>query len=151
MHKINFGFDEQGKAVLLHFGKIAFLPESFARFTLALEGFTAIVKFLGLSGKSNMAVMAEIAYFLNMVANPKLGATAYAWHGTTTNIHHRYNGGRFSWDRQKLGNSDRPRCMYTGDLQAKPSKQIELERITSCIPFIYCESRSLSPLSLSKL
>ena len=136
MHHTNFGVDEHGKTVLLDFGEIAFLPESFARFTLSSGGFATIIESLGLSGKSNMAVMRNISYFLGMVSNPKLGASAYAWHGTTTNVRHRYKGGRFSRGRRKLGDGDRPRCMYTGDLQAKPSKQtillaIELERVTN--------------------
>ena len=76
MHDSNFGVDEQGKTVLLDFGEIAFLPESFARFTLSSEKFAPIIKSLDLSGKSNMAAMREIAYILGMISDPKLGASA---------------------------------------------------------------------------
>ncbi len=136
MHDTNFGVDEQGKTVLLDFGEIAFLPESFARFTLSSEEFAPIIKSLDLSGKSNMAAMSEIAYILGMMSDPKLGASAYAWHWTTTNVRHRSRRERLSWGPRKLGDGDRPRCMYTGNLQAKPSKQtlllaIELERVTN--------------------
>lgn len=73
MHETNFGVDEDGKTVLLDFGEIAFLPESFVRFTLSNEKFAPIIESLGLSGKSNMAMMVEIAHFLVMVADPMLG------------------------------------------------------------------------------
>jgi ABC1 atypical kinase-like domain len=79
MHYTNFGVDEQGKTVLLDFGAIAFLPESFARFAFSSKEFDPIIKSLGLSG-SNMAAMCEIAGVLGMTSDPKLGASAYAWH-----------------------------------------------------------------------
>lgn len=73
----NFGVDEHGNTVLMDFGDIAMLPESFAASTYRSSdnNLGAITKSLGLSGNANTASMAVISSVLWMVGNPKLGAT----------------------------------------------------------------------------
>lgn len=88
MYDSNVGVDEEGKTVLLpvDFGEIALLPESFVRFTLSSnEKLVPIIGPLGLSGKSNMALMGEIAYSLAMTSDPKLGLDAYDFPATGRN------------------------------------------------------------------
>ncbi|KAI6101481.1 hypothetical protein EDD16DRAFT_1758372 [Pisolithus croceorrhizus] len=84
VHDSNFGVDEEGKTVLLDFGEVALLPESFARFTLSSkEEFSPIIESLGLSGESNMALIGKIAYALAMVSDPKLGLDANSFSVTS--------------------------------------------------------------------
>ncbi|KAI6015931.1 hypothetical protein BKA83DRAFT_2061830 [Pisolithus microcarpus] len=86
MHDSNFSVDREGKTVLLDFGEIALLPESFVRFTLSSkEKLVPIIKSLGLSGESNMALMGKIAYSLAMTSDPKLGLDAYGFPATGRN------------------------------------------------------------------
>ncbi|KAI6163336.1 hypothetical protein EDD17DRAFT_490007 [Pisolithus thermaeus] len=77
MHGSNFGVDEEGRTVLLDFGEVVLLPESFARFTLSSkEEFSPMIGSLGFLGESNMALMGKVAYALAMVFDPKLGLDA---------------------------------------------------------------------------
>ena len=71
----NFGVDENGKTVLMDFGDVGLLPETFGAHTMASNGALApIATSLGLSSDSN-ASMAAIAWLLGMTSDPKLGAS----------------------------------------------------------------------------
>ncbi|KDQ59787.1 hypothetical protein JAAARDRAFT_46414 [Jaapia argillacea MUCL 33604] len=72
MHPSNFGVDEHGNTVLMDFGEIAMLPESFVAYTL-LKSHAALAASLGLSRSSNVASMARISSFLWIVADPTFG------------------------------------------------------------------------------
>ena len=78
MDDSHFGVDEKGNTVMMGFGSISFLPESFARYTLTQFGndrFAALPETLGWSGASNMDAMVEIATNLGMTGDPSLGAS----------------------------------------------------------------------------
>jgi hypothetical protein len=52
------------------------LPISFAIFTMSLDNtFTAVAKFLGWSGSSNLASMGVISHCLWLASDPRLGAS----------------------------------------------------------------------------
>jgi len=69
----NFCIDEHGNTVLVDFGHIAVLPESFAVHTMGSNN--PIAESLGLSRNSNTASMSRIASVLGMIGDPKLGAS----------------------------------------------------------------------------
>ncbi|KAK0194720.1 hypothetical protein F5146DRAFT_448792 [Armillaria mellea] len=73
MHHSNFGIDEDGNTVLMDFGDIAMLPESFAAYTLSSNRHAALATFLGLSRSSKVASMARISSFLWIASDAKLG------------------------------------------------------------------------------
>lgn len=76
MHPSNFGVDEHGNTVLMDFGEIAMLPESFVAFTLASyesQAASATARSIGLSRRSHLRSMAVIASVLWMIADPRLG------------------------------------------------------------------------------
>jgi hypothetical protein len=76
MDASNFGVDDGGNTVLLDFGDIGLLPASFAMFTMSLDDtFTAVAKFLGWSGSSNLASMTAISLCLWQASDPRLGAS----------------------------------------------------------------------------
>lgn len=75
MHPSSFGVDEHEKTVLVDFGAIAMLPESFAAYTLSSNNLTAIASFGGLSKSPNVASMAAISSCLWTVSDAKLSAS----------------------------------------------------------------------------
>lgn len=76
MDPSNFGVDEHGNTVLMDFGEIAMLPESFVAYTLSSnDNLTVITRSLGLLRSSNVASMAIISSCLWMVSDRKLGAS----------------------------------------------------------------------------
>ena len=76
MDDSHFGVDEEGNTVMMGFGSISFLPESFGRYILlSTDKFDALPETLGWAGASNMRSMEEIAANLGMTANPSLGAS----------------------------------------------------------------------------
>ena len=75
MDDSNFGVDEHGRTVLMDFCEIGLLPETFIAFTLSSKKLYPIAASLGLSGNSNLASMAAIAYCVRMVSDPKLGTS----------------------------------------------------------------------------
>ncbi len=76
MDPSNFGVDEHGNTVLMDFGEIAMLPESFAAYTLSSnDNLAVIARSLGLSRSPNVASMAVISSCLWMVSDPKLGVS----------------------------------------------------------------------------
>lgn len=93
----NFGVDERGNTVLMDFGEIAMLPESFAAFTLS-NHHAALATSLGLSSSSNAASMTRISSFLWMVYDPTLGAPTCTWYGISTNVRYRPGQRRLSQD-----------------------------------------------------
>jgi predicted unusual protein kinase regulating ubiquinone biosynthesis (AarF/ABC1/UbiB family) len=76
MNLSNFGVNEQGKTVVMDFGKIGVLPETFVAHMMSTndDSLAPIVSSLGLSNDSN-ASMARIRWYLGMVVNPKLGTS----------------------------------------------------------------------------
>jgi len=77
MHPSIFGVDQHGKTVLMDFGEIGLLPETFVAYTMFSEKRLApIAVALSLSDSSN-APMAALSSHLWMVATPKLGASTY--------------------------------------------------------------------------
>ncbi|KAF9055016.1 hypothetical protein BDZ89DRAFT_1055641 [Hymenopellis radicata] len=72
VHPSNFGVDERGNTVLMDFGRIGMLPESFAAYTLFSNSFAAVAASLGLERSSKLKSMAVISSCLWMVSNPKL-------------------------------------------------------------------------------
>ncbi|KAK7052936.1 hypothetical protein VNI00_004256 [Paramarasmius palmivorus] len=84
MDSSNFGVDEHGKTVLMDFGEVALLPESFAAHAMTSDmdkNLTqAITKSLGLSSSSNAAKsMAAISWRLWITADPKLGLNEHGY------------------------------------------------------------------------
>ena len=76
MDSSHFGVDEKGNTVIIGFGSISFLPESFACYTLhCIKPFAAIPRTLAWSGASNMTSMVAIAHTLGMTADPRLGVS----------------------------------------------------------------------------
>ncbi|KIM92108.1 hypothetical protein PILCRDRAFT_57571, partial [Piloderma croceum F 1598] len=76
MDPSNFGVDNGGNTVLLDFGDIGLLPASFAISTMSLDDtFTAVAKFLGWSGSSNLASITVISHCLWLASDPCLGAS----------------------------------------------------------------------------
>ncbi|KAH9990931.1 hypothetical protein BJV77DRAFT_1150809 [Russula vinacea] len=74
MDSSHFGVDEKGNTVIMGFGSISFLPESFACYTLhCTETFATLPRTLAWSGASNMTSMVAIAHALGMTADPRLG------------------------------------------------------------------------------
>ena len=72
----NFGVDEHGNTVLLDFGDIALLPESFVAYTMSSnKRLAAIAESSGSSASSNLASMAVISHRLWMTFDPRLGAS----------------------------------------------------------------------------
>lgn len=83
MDVFNFGGDEDGKTVMMDFNfAVGLLAETFVAHTLSLNSkFDPIAASLGLLGNSNLVSMAEIAYCLGMISDPKLGmATVFSKH-----------------------------------------------------------------------
>jgi hypothetical protein len=79
MDDSNFGLDENGRTVLMDFGEIGLLPDTFVAHTLSSDKkFDPIIASLGLSGNSNRDSMAAIAQCLGTVSNPKLGTSSCA-------------------------------------------------------------------------
>lgn len=74
MDPSNFGVDQHGKTVLMDFGEIGFLPETFVAFTTSRNA--PIATALNLS-YSYGGTMARISAHLVMTANTKLGASTY--------------------------------------------------------------------------
>ena len=76
MDSSHFGVDEKGYTVIMGFGSISFLPESFACYTLhCTQKFTTLPRTLAWSGASNMTSMVAIAHTLGMTADPRLGVS----------------------------------------------------------------------------
>ena len=76
MDSSHFGVDEKGNTVIMSFGSISFLPESFACYTLhCTEKFATLPRTLAWSGASNMTSMVAIAHALGMTADPRLGVS----------------------------------------------------------------------------
>ena len=72
----NFCIDEHGNTVLVDFGQIAVLPESFAMRAIGSNTSLApIAKSLGLSRNVNTASMSKISSVLWMIGDPTLGAS----------------------------------------------------------------------------
>ena len=68
----NFGVDEHGSTVLMDFGEIAVLPESFAAYALSSKDRTGVMAAaLGLSS-SNVFSLAVASSYLWMTADPTL-------------------------------------------------------------------------------
>jgi len=68
----NFGVDEQGKTVLMEFGEIGLLPETFVAYAVSSHHSLApISRSLGLSNGSN-ASMARVCGYFGMISDPKL-------------------------------------------------------------------------------
>jgi hypothetical protein len=74
MHLSKFGVDENGKTVLMDFGNIGLLPETFVAYTMSTDALAPIATSLGLSSDSG-ASMAAIAWYLCMTSDPTLGAS----------------------------------------------------------------------------
>jgi len=72
MRHSNFGIDQHGKTVLMNFGGIGLLPETFVAHTMGEKRLAPVAIALSLSRSSN-ASMAAISSTLWMVASPKLG------------------------------------------------------------------------------
>ena len=72
----NFGIDEQDKTVLMDFGEIGLLPETFVAHTMSTHdgSLAPITSSLHLSNESN-ASMARIRWILGMVSDPRLGTS----------------------------------------------------------------------------
>jgi hypothetical protein len=70
----NFGVDEQDRTVLMDFGEIGLLPETFVAHTMSTHdgSLAPIASSLDLSNDSN-ASMAKICWYLGLVSDPKLG------------------------------------------------------------------------------
>jgi len=72
----HFGVDDQGRTVLMGFGSISFLPESFGTYVLqCTDCYASLSDTLGWAGASNMDAMVEIAANLGKTGNPTLGAS----------------------------------------------------------------------------
>jgi len=79
MDASNFGVDDGGNTVLLDFGEIGLFPASFAIFTMSLDATsTAVAKFSGWSGSSNLASMTVISHCLWQVSDPRPAWTRMA-------------------------------------------------------------------------
>lgn len=78
MHESNFGVDEAGRTVVMDFGAVGWLPESFAAFTLGSGRFRPAAVALGLSDNTNVNTLAEIAWLLHMLSDPTLGSFRHA-------------------------------------------------------------------------
>lgn len=77
MDDANFGVDEHGRTVLMHFSAIGLLPETFVAQTLSADAkHGALAASLGVAGNANRASMAAITQCLWMVGDPQLGALA---------------------------------------------------------------------------
>lgn len=75
MDDSHFGVDEQGITVIMGFGSISFLPQSFGRYTLFQnERFSALPDQFDWLGASNMKTMTEIGVNLAMTGPVSLGA-----------------------------------------------------------------------------
>lgn len=75
----NFGVDEHGNTVLMDFGDIAVLPESFAAYTLSSKDRTGVMATaLGLSS-SNVFSLAVASSLLWMTADPTLRMLPYKY------------------------------------------------------------------------
>lgn len=76
MDDSHFGVDKEGNTIMMGFGSISFLPESFGRYILlSTNKFDALPETFGWAGASNMRSMAAIAANLGKTANPSLGAS----------------------------------------------------------------------------
>lgn len=67
----NFGVDEQGNTVLMDFGDVSLLPETFTRLTYSAN----IGDTVALKCSANMESMSKISYALGMTVDPELGAS----------------------------------------------------------------------------
>lgn len=72
IHLSNFGVDEHGKTVLMDFGEIGLLPESFIVHMLLSSRLVPVVSSLGLSRSSNGS-MVVISSHLWITSEEKLG------------------------------------------------------------------------------
>jgi hypothetical protein len=82
----NFGRDEHGNAVIMDFGKIAPLPQSFAASTILSDPSLApFAEYLGLENNANVDSMAKISGTLWMTGDPTLGTSTYS-HGISSNV-----------------------------------------------------------------
>ena len=97
MDPSNFGVDQHGKTVLMDFGKIGLLPETFVAFTMAGKRLAPIASALGLSNSSTYS-MALVSPALWMVATPTLCASPYTFYEISTNVRHRPGRARQSQD-----------------------------------------------------
>ena len=70
----NFGVDQHGKTVLMDFGEVGFLPETFVAFTTSRDA--PIATALNLS-YSSIPTMSRVCWMLIMTSNTKLGASTY--------------------------------------------------------------------------
>jgi hypothetical protein len=81
VHPSNFGRDEHGNAVIMDFGQIAPLPQSFAALTiLSNPNLAPFAEFLGLANNANVTSMIIISGILWMMSDARLG-TATCSHG----------------------------------------------------------------------
>ncbi|KAJ7262661.1 hypothetical protein B0H12DRAFT_1201281 [Mycena haematopus] len=85
MHPSDFGVDDHGNTVLMDFGQIAILPESFAVYAIRDR---ALLASLGLSRNSNTASMAAIFSCLWMAADPKLDLNEDGYRKASTRQRH---------------------------------------------------------------
>ena len=76
-HPSNFGIDERGNTVLMDFGNVGVLPESFVTFKMN-SGLVPIMESRGLLRNPNSYSMAVISSVLWMMAGPTLGASICA-------------------------------------------------------------------------
>ncbi|CAA7271821.1 unnamed protein product [Cyclocybe aegerita] len=77
VHPTHFGVDEHGKTVVMGFGSISYLPESFARYALLGDDkFGNVPDALGWAGADQIDAMARISGNLGMTADPGLGLDA---------------------------------------------------------------------------
>jgi len=72
----NFGVDQHGKTVLMDFGEIGFLPETFVAFSISEKLHVPIAVALNLSDGSG-GTMARVSAALVMASNTTLGVSTY--------------------------------------------------------------------------
>lgn len=78
MDNSNFGVDEHGRTVLMDFGEVGVLPETFIASTLCSKKHASIAASLGLLNNSNLKTMAVIRHLLWMLSDPRPGAPTCA-------------------------------------------------------------------------
>ena len=88
MDPSNFGVDQHGKTVLMDFGRIGVLPETFVAYTMSGKRFAPIANALGLSDSSTYS-MAVVSPALWIIADPRLSASASTSYEILTNVRHR--------------------------------------------------------------
>ena len=77
MDPSNFGVDQHGETVLMDFGEIGFLPETFVAFTMFSNKWHASIALALNLSYSSGGTMGRLSGCLVMAANTKLGASTY--------------------------------------------------------------------------